>query len=45
MRFEKWHALGNAYLLIERTADSALTATRVGRLCDVRLGIGADGVL
>ena len=32
MRFEKWHALGNAYLLIERTADSALTATRVGYL-------------
>jgi diaminopimelate epimerase len=45
MRFEKWHALGNAYLLIERTAEPALTAMRVRRLCDVRLGIGADGVL
>ena len=45
MRFEKWHALGNAYLLIEGWDEPALTATRVGRLCDVRLGIGADGVL
>src|SRR5262245_2287540 len=45
MRFEKWHALGNAYVLVERLDDPALTAARVRRLCDVRLGIGADGVL
>ena len=45
MRFEKWHALGNAYLLVERPAGGDLTAERVQHLCDVRVGIGADGVL
>ena len=46
MRFWKWHALGNSYLLVERAElgrplDSELAA----RLCDVRYGIGSDGVL
>ena len=45
MRFEKWHALGNAYLLVEQIEQAPLTAERVRRLCDVRTGIGADGVL
>ena len=44
MRFEKWHALGNAYLLVE-SGSPLLTASQVQRLCDVRVGIGADGVL
>lgn len=45
MGFEKWHALGNAYLLVERADAGALTASRVRRLCDVDTGIGSDGVL
>jgi diaminopimelate epimerase len=45
MRFEKWNALGNAYLLVERPDSGDLVPERVRRLCDVRLGIGADGVL
>src|SRR5688572_17738813 len=45
MRFEKWHALGNAYLLVERPDSGDLVPARVRRLCDVRFGIGADGVL
>lgn len=45
MRFEKWHALGNAYLVIERPGDGALDPARVRRLCDVARGIGSDGVL
>ena len=45
MRFEKWHALGNAYLLVEQIEQAPLTAERVRRLCDVRAGIGADGAL
>ncbi|HET9937282.1 MAG TPA: diaminopimelate epimerase [Gaiella sp.] len=45
MRFEKWHALGNAYLLVEQPGAGGLTAARVRRLCDVRTGIGSDGVL
>jgi diaminopimelate epimerase len=42
MEFEKWHALGNAYLLVE---GATLSGERVRRLCDVRIGIGADGVV
>jgi len=46
MRFSKWHALGNSYLLIERAeAGRPLDADLVRRLCDVRVGIGSDGVL
>ena len=46
MRFEKWQALGNDYVIVE--ADGLpwkLTAERVRRLCDRHLGIGADGIL
>jgi diaminopimelate epimerase len=46
VRFEKWQALGNDYLIVE--ADSLpweLTAGRVRRLCDPHFGIGSDGVL
>ena len=41
MRFSKWHALGNSYLLVEKRLDAELAR----RLCDVRYGIGSDGVL
>ena len=46
MRFEKWQALGNDYVIVE-AADLPwpLTADRVRRLCDRHLGIGADGIL
>ncbi len=44
--FEKWHALGNSYLLLERAElGRALEPELAMRLCDVRYGIGADGVL
>jgi diaminopimelate epimerase len=46
MRFEKWQALGNDYLIVE--ADQLpweLTAPRVQRLCDPHFGIGSDGIL
>jgi diaminopimelate epimerase len=46
MRFEKWQALGNDYLILE--ADElpfALTAARVRRLCEGHFGLFADGVL
>jgi diaminopimelate epimerase len=46
MRFQKWQALGNDYIIVERDALSfALTAARVRLLCDHHLGIGGDGVL
>jgi len=45
MRFSKWHALGNAYLLVERADGSPLDAGLARRLCDPSTGIGSDGVL
>jgi diaminopimelate epimerase len=45
MRFEKWHALGNAYLVVERAEAGELTPERVSRLCDPEVGIGSHGVL
>ena len=46
MRFSKWHALGNSYLLVERAELSRpLDSELARRLCDVRYGIGSDGVL
>ena len=45
MRFEKWHALGNAYLLVVQPDAGDLTAARVRRLCDASTGIGSDGVV
>ena len=46
MRFEKWQALGNDYLILERAALPApLTPAMIQRLCDPHFGVGADGVL
>jgi diaminopimelate epimerase len=46
MRFSKWHALGNTYLLVERAeAGAALTMADALHLCDPHHGVGADGVL
>lgn len=46
MRFEKWQALGNDYLIVEAEAlPWELTSARVRRLCDPHFGIGSDGVL
>jgi diaminopimelate epimerase len=46
MRFEKWQALGNDYLIVERDGlPFALTPARVRRLCEGHFGVFADGVL
>ena len=46
MKFEKWQALGNAYVILEATElPWELTSARVQRLCDDRFGVGSDGVL
>ncbi len=46
MRFEKWQALGNDYLIIERDElPFELTPARVRRLCEGHVGVSADGVL
>jgi diaminopimelate epimerase len=46
VRFEKWQALGNDYLIVERAnLPEPLTPERVRELCDPHFGPGADGVL
>src|SRR6267154_2120473 len=46
MRFEKWQALGNDYLIVEAAElPWPLTPGRVRRLCDPHTGVGSDGVL
>jgi diaminopimelate epimerase len=46
MRFEKWQALGNDYLIVERAElPWELTEERVRRLCDPHFGVGSDGIL
>jgi diaminopimelate epimerase len=46
MRFEKWQALGNDYLIVERDdLPFELTPARVRRLCDGHFGVFADGIL
>jgi diaminopimelate epimerase len=46
VKFEKWQALGNDYLIVEADAlPWELTAARIRRLCDPHFGPGADGIL
>jgi len=46
VKFEKWQALGNDYLILEETnLPWGLTGARVEWLCDPHFGIGADGIL
>jgi diaminopimelate epimerase len=46
MRFEKWTALGNDYLIVERSElPWELTEERIRRLCDSHFGVGSDGIL
>jgi diaminopimelate epimerase len=46
MRFEKWQALGNDYIIVETARlPYPLSPARVRSLCDRHRGIGGDGVL
>jgi diaminopimelate epimerase len=46
MRFEKWQALGNDYLILEQDQlPFELSPARIRRLCEGHYGIYADGVL
>jgi diaminopimelate epimerase len=46
MKFEKWTALGNDYLIVEAAAlPWAPTPERIRRLCDAHFGVGSDGLL
>jgi diaminopimelate epimerase len=46
MRFEKWQALGNDYLIVESgELPWELTPARIRGLCDPHRGVGSDGIL
>ena len=46
MRFEKWQALGNDYVIVEAAElPFDLNPARVRRLCASHTGVGSDGVL
>jgi diaminopimelate epimerase len=46
LKFEKWQALGNDYLIVERRdLPFDLTPARIRRLCEPHMGVGSDGVL
>ena len=46
MKFEKWQALGNDYLIIEsESLPWSLTPERIRLLCDPHFGPGSDGIL
>jgi diaminopimelate epimerase len=44
--FEKWHALGNDYIIVEASAlPFELTPPRIRAICSSHTGVGADGIL
>jgi diaminopimelate epimerase len=46
MRFEKWNALGNDYVIVEqKELPWELTPARIRALCALHSGIGSDGIL
>ncbi len=45
-RFEKWQALGNDYVIVERDElPFELTPPRIRRICEPHMGVGSDGIL
>lgn len=46
MKFEKYHALGNDYVVVdERECSSPLTPEIIRRICERNFGVGSDGLL
>jgi diaminopimelate epimerase len=45
MRFHKYQALGNDYLVLEIDGNDDLSPALVRRICDRHFGVGADGIL
>ena len=46
MRFSKYHALGNDYIVMDpATVGSDLTPPQIRRICHRHFGIGSDGIL
>jgi diaminopimelate epimerase len=46
MKFQKWQALGNDYMVVEHdAAPFELTPARIEHICRYHFGAGADGIL
>jgi diaminopimelate epimerase len=46
VNFEKWQALGNDYVIVERrNLTFELTPARIRRICEPHTGVGSDGIL
>lgn len=46
MRFEKWHGIGNDFVMLADPRDEiSLSSEQVRAICDRRFGIGGDGVI
>jgi len=46
LRFEKWNALGNDYVIVEQDeVPFELTPERIRRICAPHSGVGSDGLL
>jgi diaminopimelate epimerase len=46
VRFEKWQALGNDYVIVEdKDLPFELTRERIRRICAPHTGVGSDGIL
>jgi diaminopimelate epimerase len=46
VKFEKWNALGNDYIVVEeRNLPFPLTPSRIRRICAAHSGVGSDGIL
>ncbi|HQY24997.1 MAG TPA: diaminopimelate epimerase, partial [Thermoflexales bacterium] len=45
MRFHKYQALGNDYLVLETAGGRALIPSLVRRICNRHFGLGSDGIL
>ena len=46
MEFEKWHALGNDYVIVEaKELPFELTPARIQAICASHTGVAADGIL
>src|SRR3954462_3768965 len=46
VKFEKWNALGNDYIVVEEgNLPFPLTPSRVRRICAPHFGVGSDGIL
>jgi diaminopimelate epimerase len=46
VKFEKWNALGNDYIVVEeRNLPFPLTPSRIRQICAPHSGVGSDGIL